>query len=347
MRFRPIVVASMVLLSVALEAAAQSTAHQIPYQGRLELDGVAISGSYDFWFELYPTPTGGDCLATPPPHADCLWADELLDVTVTGGDFSVLLGSVANPLGDAIWQNAEVYLGIRVAAAGDAYTPLAGRQRVLAVPMAARADTAKNYHVTGTLQVDGGATVGGALTTRAILPRYQAWGSQGTGDGGAGIYNDDGTFDRLMLVGNTAAGGSTRRVGIWDDLFVSNDLDVGGRLVPDFDSGWTAVNSATQNEVSFTHNFGAIPSNVVLQQCGAVSGVACTTRVVLAGVRGYQDGTAFINPVAVTATTTQIYVALTVSWWTWGYWVPGVGWQHPGDADNNPGTGFYRVLAWR
>ncbi len=138
-------------------ALAQTGDHQIPYQGRLELDGVAVSGQYDFWFELYPTPTGGDCQAAP--SVDCLWADEILGVEVTGGAFSVVLGSVANPLGDVIWQNAEVYLGIRVASPGDGYTPLAGRQRILAVPMAAQAATAKSYHVTGTLQVDGVATL--------------------------------------------------------------------------------------------------------------------------------------------------------------------------------------------
>ncbi len=345
--------AALLLGSAGVAFAQLSSSHQIPYQGHLDLDGVAVSGPFDFWFELYSTPDGGDCMRTPPPSTDCLWADEVTGVEVTGGAFSVVLGSVANPLGDAIWQN-DVYLGIRVMGGGDAgYTALTGRQRILAVPMAARAETAKNYHVTGTLVVDGATTLSGpttvnaAMTTRGILPRYQPWSEDAeTGDGGAAIYNDNETYSRLMIVGNTLAGGTLRRVGILDDLFVGNNLDVNGRLLPDYQSAWKEVSSASANEVTFEHGLGSIPSHVQILQCGAVDGDTCLTRVVMAGTRGYQDGTSLINPVTVTADNTQIYVALT-TWWVWGYWTPAKGFDCPGGVNKNCRIGYYRVLAWR
>ncbi len=299
-------------------------------------------------------------MRTPPPSTDCLWADEVTGVEVTGGAFSVVLGSVANPLDDVIWQNDEVYLGIRVMGGSDAgYTALTGRQRILAVPMAARAETARNYHVTGALVVDGATTLAGpttvnaAMTTQEILPRYHPWSEEAeTGDGGAAIYNDGTTYERLMIVGNTAAGGS-RRVGVLDDLFVGNNLDVNGRLLPDYDSGWSGVDSSiSPHEVGFAHGLNSIPSHVQILQCGAVhKGVdpeVCHTRVVMAGTRGYQDGSSMINPVTVTADAAWIYVALT-NWAAWGYWIPGQGWRcpEPDDFDKNCATGFYRVLAWR
>ena len=55
------------------------------------------------------------------------------------------------------------------------------------------------------------------------LPKYVAWGALGTGDGGAAIYNDNGTYKKLMIVGNNSAGGS-REVGIWDNLTINGQL---------------------------------------------------------------------------------------------------------------------------
>jgi hypothetical protein len=212
-----LVLTSWCLASLVL---AQTTAHQIPYQGRLDLDGVAMNGLFDFQIELYSDDALGDCGTPPVIAGQCVWADTFTDVQVVGGDFSVALGSGAEPLDDAVWQNLEVFLAIRVAPAGETLTPLTGRQRILAVPMAARADTAKEFHVVG------------GLTTHGILPRYQAWASQGVGDGGAGIYNDS-VEAALMLVGNDAGPGTTRRVGIWDELTVHGGAIVTGNLRAD------------------------------------------------------------------------------------------------------------------
>ena len=70
--------------------------------------------------------------------------------------------------------------------------------------------------------------------TGPYVPAYSAWSVKGTGGGGAGIYNDDGSGDKngilykkLMIVGNNSAGG-LREVGVWDNLTVTNKLIVGG-----------------------------------------------------------------------------------------------------------------------
>ncbi len=73
------------------------------------------------------------------------------------------------------------------------------------------------------------ATVNGALSAISYLPPYGDWSSlPGYGAGGAGIVNDNGTYKRLMLVGNTAAGLGARQVQVYDDLTVSRNLKVLG-----------------------------------------------------------------------------------------------------------------------
>ena len=213
---------SVVLLLPALgfawSALAQSTQHEIPYQGLLDLDGVPQTGNFDFVFELYDSETEGDCAVAPD---NCLWNDEFPAVSIHRGRFSVLLGSnLALP--DTVWQNDAVYLAIKVKQTADAeYTPLAGRKKIHAVPKAARAETAKNYHVTGDVVVEG------AVRSNSIAPRYQDWNTAGYGDGGAAICNDDVGYQALMVTGNTSAGG-VRKINLYDDVYVHGSQTVNG-----------------------------------------------------------------------------------------------------------------------
>ena len=71
--------------------------------------------------------------------------------------------------------------------------------------------------------------MGSTGLTAPYLPVYAAWASLGTGTGGAAIYNDNGSYKTLMIVGNNSAGGN-REVGLWDDLTVSNNLYVNGDI---------------------------------------------------------------------------------------------------------------------
>lgn len=73
-----------------------------------------------------------------------------------------------------------------------------------------------------TLTVTNG-NIGGAF---GITPKYASWAAYGTGDGGAALYNDSGTYKKLMVVGNDSGGGS-REVGIWDNLTVNGSVTAG------------------------------------------------------------------------------------------------------------------------
>jgi hypothetical protein len=136
---------------------------------------------------------------------------------------------------------------------------------------------------------------------------------------------------------------------------VSGNGMVGGTMtaqqfMPQYDSGWFPVTVNGDFEIAKAHGFGAPPSLLMVQECGAVTNNVCTTRVVLFGSGGYHDGYHFINPVTVTSDSTNVYLSIVHTWVAWGYWSPGVpgnGWICPGGADPNCMSAYYRVLAWR
>jgi hypothetical protein len=89
----------------------------------------------------------------------------------------------------------------------------------------------------GNLDVTGNLTSGGAVSAHtfdgAYMPSYLNWATYGTGAGGAAIYNDHGSYQQLMIVGNNSSGGN-RKVGVWDQLnvngseYISSYLDNSG-----------------------------------------------------------------------------------------------------------------------
>lgn len=219
------------LLMSVLSFSPAVLAQPLPYQGRLALDGVPMNGSFSFVFELYSSPTGGDCTSIAAP---CLWRDTYPGVPVHGGRFSVSLGAAAQPLPDKIWTTYdEVFLAIQVKGPGEsAYTRLGGRQRLIAPPIAARAAAAKSYQVTGNLQVDGAATVGGSLAVAGVFPRYS---NNLAADAEATIVNDNGTYKGMVLVGTkkaTPPGNTTRRVQFFDNVQVEGKLVLGSDAAP-------------------------------------------------------------------------------------------------------------------
>jgi hypothetical protein len=78
--------------------------------------------------------------------------------------------------------------------------------------------------VVGTFRASGSATFNNGVTgSFGLTPGYVNWATYGTGAGGAAIYNDAGSYNALMIVGNTAGGGS-RRVKVWDELRPQGDM---------------------------------------------------------------------------------------------------------------------------
>lgn len=97
----------------------------------------------------------------------------------------------------------------------------------------------------------GTATPGQRLTVAGggiggnwgLLPNYAAWNAYGVGDGGAGIYNDNGSYQALMIAGNTSAGG-TRHINMYDDVAISGNLSVAGSILG-AGSLWTRSGTTT------------------------------------------------------------------------------------------------------
>lgn len=59
---------------------------------------------------------------------------------------------------------------------------------------------------------------------KRIFPQYSSWGGA-TGDGGAGIVNDNGTYKALMVIGSDQAQGYGRWVRMWDSVWVNTRVD--------------------------------------------------------------------------------------------------------------------------
>ena len=114
-----------------------------------------------------------------------------------------------------------------------------------------------------------------------LTPNYAGWGAYGTGDGGAAIYNDNGTFKKLMIVGNNSAGGSTRVVGVWDNLIVNGNIDATNHTINNVATPVNSSDVATKAYVDaatsaggyqFHETFNPITATTPSQTIANVSG---------------------------------------------------------------------------
>ena len=156
----------------------------LPYQGRLELNGVAVEDPVELTFELFSAGSGGALLDSATHTVD-----------PAAGAFSVRIG----PLVDAVFLAPELWLQLKIAGAA-----LGGRQRIQAVPLAVRSDGATGPYLpsyTRWSSVPVGA--GGA----AILNddgSYQALMLVGNHSQGDGVRRVE-VFDRLQVFGDVQA----------------------------------------------------------------------------------------------------------------------------------------------
>ena len=135
-----------VLLCInALDAFAQGTAFS--YQGRLNTNGVPVTGLYDFQFYLRDALTAGNPVGT---------TNTLAPVGVTNGVFSVTLDFSNQFPGASRWLEISVRTN-----GGTTFTNLSPRQPLLAVPYAI---TASN--LTGTLPA---SQLSGSLNAASLI----------------------------------------------------------------------------------------------------------------------------------------------------------------------------------
>lgn len=71
-------------------------------------------------------------------------------------------------------------------------------------------------------------------TMQRIIPSYAAWSAAavGTANGGAAIVNDNTSYQALMVVGNTSAGG-VHKLNLYDDVQIERNAVVKGALTAD------------------------------------------------------------------------------------------------------------------
>ena len=123
---------------------------QISFQGKLtNPDGTNVTdGNFSIRFRLYTDPTAdtGSCAST------CKWEETQGTVTVNGGLFTVNLGSVTALPGSVDFNNATLYLGVKVSSDAE-MTP---RVRLTAVPQAFNSDTLDGLDASAFVQLSGG-----------------------------------------------------------------------------------------------------------------------------------------------------------------------------------------------
>lgn len=141
------------LLAATVQAAAPQT---IGYQGYLTSNnGVPVSGSASVIFSLYSVATGGAAI----------WTETQPTVSVTSGNYNVLLGSVT-PI--ALLFNAPYWLGVKVGAD----TEMAPRAALASVPYAFRAISVDSTAIITGTQVTGPVASATTATTAATAANF-------------------------------------------------------------------------------------------------------------------------------------------------------------------------------
>ncbi|MCB0124187.1 MAG: hypothetical protein KDE58_18155, partial [Caldilineaceae bacterium] len=148
--------------------AAATIPSSFSYQGTLrDTTGALVTGPITLDLKLYTVPTGGTA-----QHA------ESFNVNVRDGAFSVVVGDAGTPVNPAIFNNAQVYIGIAI----NGEAEMLPRQRLHPVPWAMQASTALNAvsadalapnasvsSIAGPVTVNGDSTVTGNLTVQNDL----------------------------------------------------------------------------------------------------------------------------------------------------------------------------------
>ena len=91
-------------------------------------------------------------------------------------------------------------------------------------------DAIRNLATVATKLQAGGLTVPGVMKTNKINLTNDKWENIHEGDGKSYVVSDDGNYKKLMLVGHKSAGADARRIGMWDDVEISRNLQVNGNV---------------------------------------------------------------------------------------------------------------------
>jgi hypothetical protein len=186
----------------------------IPYSGYLEQDGAPFSGLVDIQFVLFDD-------GTNPTFT--LHSERHVDVAVSAGRFSVLLGSVV-PIPPETFIYREVWLQVYV---DD--NQLGGSQRLQPMLHAVRASKAYDFDVENSMSVG---------QFMSVSDRTDALPGTKLGTGAGRLFlNIEGNSGQVWLGNSFAAGTPQPQVIVRSNAEVQGDLDVGGTISADLIQG--------------------------------------------------------------------------------------------------------------
>jgi hypothetical protein len=199
-------VIALALTICGVVAAQSQVPNLLNYQGRLmNASGQPLDGTFNVKMLIYDSPSGGNML----------WSEDHFSVQVTGGLFSVLLGSV-NTFPPDFFANTSIYLTVSVN--GD--PEMSPRQQIVSAAYAQQVgsvDQAGGGLILGELAVQekiraGQGTTNSGLGATAFGEGNHASGTYSTVAGG---NNNDASTDYTTIAGgqNNAAAAALASVG--------------------------------------------------------------------------------------------------------------------------------------
>jgi len=173
MKFRIVGLMFVCLLALSHVGSAQTTTFS--YQGKFDDGGTPATGTYDFTFRLFDSPSGGSQIGSNVIRND---------VQVTAGIFTVLLDFGSSPFTSLAAGHLEIE--VRPGASTGAYTTLAPRQQLAAAPYAIRAFQAAS--------ADNATQLGGIAASQYVMAGSSNFiQNQNAGAQAASNFNISGT----------------------------------------------------------------------------------------------------------------------------------------------------------
>lgn len=264
----PLVVAALLIGIASFTFAAGPGAPErgIPYQGWLELDGAPVEVPVSMTFRLYDDAVAGSLL----------WEASDVEVAVSAGRFSLVLGAQGTTLPETVFTAAELFLEVELGGG-----VLGGRQQIFAAPQAVRAGHAYQLNVS-----QGHIYQGAAPTTNPASSDLGLYsGTDGkyvrlvsTG-GQIRLYNDGqygASADLIVSPGRVETPGNLKASG---NVEMSGDLKVGGAAF----GGYQARDVST--------NYAELSNGFVVARAGAgSSGPRCVVQGKIAVTGANDDG---------------------------------------------------------
>lgn len=204
---------------IAISIAAAASPQLINYQGRAtDNSGLPLTGTYSLTFRIYDSAASGNLI----------WSETQNAVNVSGGLFTVLLGSVT-PLGEGVFTSPDRFLTVQIGADPE----LSPRQRIVAVAYALTAVEADSTSWSG---IKG-------------IPAGFADGTDNVGTGDITAVNTSGGLTGGVTSGDanlSIAGGGVTSSHIGDGQITNVDINNSASIAATKISGVALTLSGTQ-----------------------------------------------------------------------------------------------------